>query len=76
VDGTFSTDATFAFKVSEGGADAYCKLDSAASVLCSSPFERSRLSYGSHTFLVVAFDAAGNVSRDAVYRWTNQPMIK
>ena len=67
---TTSPSASFTFS-SEPNATFQCSLDGAAFVACSSPFTASGLSDGSHTLLVRAVDAVGNVDPTPVSRtWT------
>lgn len=53
--------ATFAFSATEPDVAFRCWLDSAAPAACASPVSLTGLTQGSHTFCVVATDAAGNV---------------
>ena len=65
-----TTSPTFAFTDTEPGVTFLCQLDGGASQVCNSPRSLSNLSQGSHTFTVVARDAAGNVSGSASWTWT------
>ncbi|MBI3072170.1 MAG: DUF11 domain-containing protein [Deltaproteobacteria bacterium] len=68
---TNGTSANFAFTSNEGSVTYECKLDAAAWSSCTSPVSFTGLSAGSHTFLVRATDAAGNVdATPASYPWT------
>ena len=59
---TLTTDsATFDFSSSEANSTFECSLDGASYSACTSPKSYTNLSNGSHTFLVRATDAAGNV---------------
>jgi len=51
----------FSFASSEPGSSFRCSLDNGAFESCSSPQDYRNLKRGSHTFAVVATDAAGNV---------------
>ncbi|MCX2726787.1 metallophosphoesterase [Thermomicrobium sp. 4228-Ro] len=66
---TDQTSATFAFTASEP-ATFRCSLDGAPGQPCTSPVNFSGLAIGTHTFSVVAVDAAGNVDpTPASYAW-------
>jgi PKD repeat protein len=76
--------ATFAFTGTDnatpsGSLTFDCKLDAGAWEVCTSPTAYSGLANGSHTFLVRAVDAAGNMdATPASYTWTvavNQPPV-
>ena len=65
-----STTATFAFSA-EAGSTFTCALDAAPGTPCNSPVTYSGLADGSHTFSVLARDAAGNVEAQAAqWAWT------
>ncbi|MGH2809155.1 MAG: sulfatase-like hydrolase/transferase [Actinomycetota bacterium] len=57
------------FGSDDAGATFECRLDAAAFAPCTSPREYSGLTGGSHTFEVVAIDAAGNTSDAAQRTW-------
>lgn len=68
---TTSTSAEFRFSSSEGNSTFLCQLDSAAAAPCASPQMLSGLGVGTHTFRVVARDAAGNTDASEASRtWT------
>ena len=67
---TRETSATFSFSSNELGATFECSLDGAAAALCSSPVTFSGLADGSHTLVVHARDAVGNLSAPATRSWT------
>ncbi len=68
---TTSTSASFGFSSSESGSTFQCSLDSAPSSSCASPKSYSSLSLGTHTFSVVATDAANNTDPSPATRaWT------
>lgn len=67
---TTATSASFAFSDSEPGVALVCRLDAATYTTCSSPNGYSGLDAGTHTFSVMARDAAGNASPAASYTWT------
>jgi hypothetical protein len=61
--------ATFSFTNNDTAAVTYlCKLDAGSYTACSNPVTFSGLADGSHTLLVEAKDAAGNVSATAASR--------
>jgi hypothetical protein len=65
-----SQSASFSFAASESGTFA-CSLDGAPATPCSTPASYSGLVGGTHTFSVVATDAAGNVDpTPATATWT------
>jgi hypothetical protein len=68
---TTQTSANFTFSTSDAVASVRCRLDSAASGLCTSATTQAypSLTPGSHTFTVAATDAAGIVASDS-YTWT------
>jgi hypothetical protein len=65
-----SHDASFSFSDTEAGVSFMCKLDADSYKPCSSPKKYTGVPDGSHTFAVVAVDAAGNSSSPALYTWT------
>ncbi len=66
-----STSATFDFASPESGVTFQCSLDGSAFAACSDPVTFNGLSQGSHTLLVRAVDAAGNVDPSPAPRtWT------
>jgi hypothetical protein len=67
---TAATTATFAFAADESGVAFTCRLDGGAFAPCSSPTAYSGLSADTHSFAVVATDAAGNVSQPKTSTWT------
>jgi hypothetical protein len=68
---TTSTSATFAFSSNETGSTFACTLDNGPTEQCTSPHTYSGLDAGTHTFTVVASDAAGNVdATPATASWT------
>lgn len=67
---TKSNSATLTFSDSEGTATFRCTLDGGAAATCTSPRQLTSLTDGSHTFSVVARDAAGNLSSAASGTWT------
>jgi subtilisin family serine protease len=70
-DPTGSTSARFTFS-SEAGARFECRIDNGGFASCASPHDfPGPLAEGSHTFEVVAIDAAGNRDQTpATYTWT------
>lgn len=67
-----SPSATFTFTGTDDGqplASYQCKVDSGAYASCSSPKTYSGLADGMHTFFVIGFDGAGNVSAPATRSW-------
>ena len=67
---TSSTTAIFRFSASELGTTFECALDAASLSPCGGRVTLTELGYGTHTFRVVATDAAGNVEVEpAVYTW-------
>lgn len=70
-DPTSDTTATFAFSASDATPVTFaCSLDGAPQEACASGVQYSSLDSGSHTFLVVATDAAGNIGDPANFTWT------
>jgi hypothetical protein len=68
---TTSTTAAFEFAATEPGTTFECKLDAGAWESCTTGKSYSGLGVGSHTFLVRATDAAGNLDlSEAVRSWT------
>jgi hypothetical protein len=66
-----STSATFTYTDSESGVSFRCSLDGSSYKACASGGQTySGLSQGSHTFKVVACDAAGNCSGATRFTWT------
>ena len=64
-----SSTATFSFSDTEAGVSFRCAVDGAAAVGCASPYTRTSLANGAHTFSVAARDAAGNQSGAASSTW-------
>jgi len=64
------TTASFSFDDAEAGTSFLCQLDSSAWSTCSSPTIYTGLSQGSHTFSVVARDAARSQSGATSFSWT------
>lgn len=68
---TNQTTASLSFSDTEAGVSFQCKLDAGSYAACANPASYSGLGDGSHTFLVAAQDAAGNLSATAAsYTWT------
>lgn len=66
-----SNSATFTFSSSESGSSMTCEIDGQEIEDCTSPLTLSNLFDGSHTFEVVATDAAGNIDpTPAIRTWT------
>ncbi|MDP1825371.1 MAG: Ig-like domain-containing protein [Archangium sp.] len=66
-----STSASFTFTSTEFGGSFQCSLDGAAFTACPSPLSLTSLAEGSHTLLVQAVDAAGNVDpTPSSHTWT------
>ena len=65
-----SSTATFGFSDDDPTATFSCQLDGAAFAPCSTPKSYTGLGEGTHTFAVVAVDAAGNQSSPTSYSWT------
>ena len=67
---TTSTTATFSFTVTGASSVIHCGVDKAESDLpvCISPRKFENLSYGSHTFVGISEDDAGNVTK-VIYTW-------
>ena len=67
---TIDTSATFAFR-GETAVKFECQLDADKAEICTTPFDKKRISVGDHSFRVVAIDAAGNRSGpSAPWPWT------
>jgi hypothetical protein len=66
---TRSRAARFAFASPAPGSSFRCRLDGGAARSCTSPVLYERLAAGEHTFLVRAFDPAGNRGEAATYTW-------
>ncbi|WP_158079791.1 Ig-like domain-containing protein [Archangium sp. Cb G35] len=65
------TSAKFVFSSTDLGSSFECSFDEAAFTSCTSPFERTGLAAGSHSFKVIARDLVGNVSAaPASWNWT------
>jgi hypothetical protein len=68
---TTDTSASLSFTSSETGSTFQCGLDNATYAACTSPQTYSGLAQGSHTFSVIATDAAGNSDASpATATWT------
>jgi hypothetical protein len=68
---TNSAAASFDFTSTEPGSTFECGLDNRDYAACTSPEDYTGLSAGSHTFMVRAADAVGNVDpTPAQYTWT------
>ena len=68
---TKSTTAILRYVSSESGSRFECRLDSAAYATCPAAIGLTELAVGSHTFMVRAIDAAGNVdATPATKTWT------
>ena len=65
---TTSTDAAFAFSVSDGNG-AECRLDSRAWIACSSIAMYVGLGVGSHVFCVRAVNGSGVVGTETCFTW-------
>ena len=61
---------SFSFTDTEAGVTFQCSLDGSADSKCTSPKSYRSLADGSHTFMVKAKDAAGNLSPATSYTWT------
>lgn len=70
-----SPDATFEFKPPTGG-KLRCTVDGKETVDCTDGLKLTELTEGVHSLVVVAVDAAGNVSAAQTYRWTVLPAPK
>jgi hypothetical protein len=67
---TNQTSASLSFTDMETGVSFVCKLDGGGYSACASPKSYSGLSQGSHSFSVLAKDAAGNLSASAAsFTW-------
>jgi hypothetical protein len=62
--------ASFSFTDTQTGVIFLCQLDGSVFSACTSPASYSGLSKGSHTFSVMAQDAAGNQSAAVSFTWT------
>jgi hypothetical protein len=70
-DPSSSSSAIFGFASSDAGSTFRCSLDGAPFVACTSPNSYPLLANGTHSFSVMATDAAGNAdSSPATYSWT------
>lgn len=72
---TAATAATFTFADAESGVVFKCQLDGSAYSPCTTPKTYTGLGTGSHTFRVLAEDAAGNQSGTAHYTWIITPTV-
>ncbi len=70
---TTSTDATFEFSVT-GAVSTLCSLDGAPLSACADPMSYADLEAGEHSFLLAAFDAAGNYA-STTHPWTIAPFM-
>jgi len=66
---TTSTSASLSFTDSQSGVTFRCQLDGGGYTACTSPKAYTGLSEGSHTFMVTAVDASGNVSAPTSRTW-------
>jgi hypothetical protein len=66
---TTSTDATFTFHASQGGATFQCSLDGSAYASCTSPKSYTSLALGTHTFAVRATTRKGTDPTPATRTW-------
>jgi hypothetical protein len=66
---TNQTSATFAFTDPQAGVSFLCQLDGSKLSTCSSPISYSGLKTTSHTFSLLALDAAGNRSGATSFTW-------
>jgi photosystem II stability/assembly factor-like uncharacterized protein len=65
-----STDAHFVFAANEPGCTYICTFDGVGPAPCTSPYDRTTLAEGDHTFTVQATDPAGNQELAPVsYTW-------
>jgi hypothetical protein len=64
------TNPSFSFSDTEAGASFLCQLDGGVFSVCSSPAPYASLAPGSHTFAVIAQDAAGNQSPVTSSTWS------
>jgi hypothetical protein len=69
-DPTSDPDASITFSSPDATATFACALDGGLPQACASPFSATGLEVGTHTFSVVATDAAGNTSSTATWTWT------
>ena len=60
---------SFAFTDAEPGVTFRCGLDGATPVACTTPKSYAGLAQGSHTFAVLAVDAAGNIGPTTTFTW-------
>jgi hypothetical protein len=62
--------AKYRFESDEPGSSFECKLDKKPFQVCSSPYKKVALAFGTHRFRVHAIDPAGNPDpTDATFRW-------